>query len=65
MTCLAERREHQRDRASNIMLEMGDVVRRCGKLPCHDVTARISIATQVNDTLHEPLPNRRRRVQHT
>jgi hypothetical protein len=36
------------------MLEMGDVVRRCSELPCHDVTAGISIATQVNDTLHEP-----------
>ena len=44
---------HQRDRAS-IMLEMGDVVRRCSELPCHDITAPISIATQVNDTLHEP-----------
>ena len=54
MACLAERQEHQRDRASNTMLEMGDVVRRCGELPCHDVTARISIATQINDTLHEP-----------
>ena len=40
--------------ASNTMLEMGDVVRRRGELPCHDVTARISIATQINDTLHEP-----------
>jgi hypothetical protein len=32
MACLAERQEHQRDGASNIILEMGDVVRWCSEV---------------------------------
>ena len=33
MACLTKRQEHQRDRASNIVIETGYVVRRCRKLP--------------------------------
>ena len=51
MTCLLEREKHQRDRASNVLVEIADVVRRCRELPRRPIGARES--AQVNDTLHE------------
>jgi len=53
MACLTKRQEHQRDRASNIVIETGYVVRRCRKLPRDYVIARISVAIQINDTLQQ------------
>ena len=51
MTCLLECKEHQRDRPSNVFVEIADVVRRCRELPRHPVRAKES--AEVDDTLHE------------